>query len=424
MKLVITILLIIYSVSTLGQRDTTNVVNDFKITPEFLIGITGESNTEFPDRDLQKQFILNMAWDHSNSESEWSKRLKSISTGISLGYTDFGNKNHLGYAISLLPFIEFNAFGNKDLRIQLGTGMSYFNKKYDSIHNPNNKAISTDLTWSFKLQSHYKILKLKTVNYRIGLGYFHHSNGHSRLPNQGYNSFLFSVSAEILSYSNSLNEPQKMPKHNLEKSKYKYFSFSAGYGLNTLSRSFNDKKSVYTISGEYGRVFNNTFKLGLGFYYRFYQHYYDYIVDNESLVQDGREFENFKTNPGWNASNIGLSLNGEIFLNHIGIDLQLGFNIFKPAYQIDWRINQGWEYIPQVIPEDSNIELGEFDTYYKIKHLISTRFGLKYYLVGTKKQPKSNVYLGAFINANLGQADFTELSIGYVQHLYSKKNKN
>ena len=40
--------------------------------------------------------------------------------------------------------------------------------------------------------------------------------------------------------------------------------------------------------------------------------------------------------------------------------------------------------------------------------------GLKYYLIGTTKVPKNNLYLGFHINANLGQADFTELSLGYV----------
>jgi hypothetical protein len=131
------------------------------------------------------------------------------------------------------------------------------------------------------------------------------------------------------------------------------------------------------------------------------------------LVQEDREFEYFKKHPIWNASNIGLSLGGELLLNHFGIHLQVGFNLFKPAYKIDWRINEGWENIPRVIPENSNIVLGEFDSYFKIKHIISTRFGLKYYLIGTEKQPRNNIYLGAYINGNLGQADFTELAIGY-----------
>jgi hypothetical protein len=175
---------------------------------------------------------------------------------------------------------------------------------------------------------------------------------------------------------------------------------------------FNDKKNVYTLSGVYGRVWNNRYKLGLGINYRFYQHYYDYIKGNESLVNDGREFSHFKENPGWNASNIALTINGEYLLNHIGIDLQIGINLHKPAYKIDWRINQGWDNTPREISE--TWMLGEYNTKYKLKQLISTRLGLKYYLIGTINKPKHNVYAGCYINANLGQADFAELSLGYV----------
>ena len=34
--------------------------------------------------------------------------------------------------------------------------------------------------------------------------------------------------------------------------------------------------------------------------------------------------------------------------------------------------------------------------------------------ISTSKNPKHNVFLGVHINANFGQADFSELSIGYV----------
>ena len=99
-------------------------------------------------------------------------------------------------------------------------------------------------------------------------------------------------------------------------------------------------------------------------------------------------------------------------LNHIGIDLQIGINLHKPAYKIDWRINQGWDNTPREISE--TWMLGEYNTKYKLKQLISTRLGLKYYLIGTINKPKHNVYAGCYINANLGQADFAELSLGYV----------
>lgn len=415
-------LLLTLSFCVYGQRyDSIPPQGNLIITPEFLTGLTAESNSNFPDHKLQAQLMVNFGWTQERNTQEWAQRLKTIRTGIGLGFTTFGNKDSLGGAISLLPFVEFNAFKKKNLKVQVATGMSYFTKQYDSLYNPNNQAISTDLNWSFRVFMHYNIIKSEEIDWRVGLGYFHHSNGHARLPNNGFNSLLLSLSADLKNISKSNLPEATVEIPEFPRTIYSYYSIRAGYGNNVLSLAFNDKKDIYTITGEYGKVFNNTFKVGVGFYYRFYEHYYDYIVDDESLVQDGREFESYKDNPSWNASNIGILFNGEFLLNHFGIDTQLGINLSKPGYKIDWRINQGWDNTPRDIPE--YWVLGEYDTKYTLKSIISARMGIKYYLIGTSKAPASNFYLGLFINSNLGQADFNELAIGYVKNFNFKNRK-
>jgi len=420
-KTLLTTFLLISSYLFAQQVDGDDARSSFVISPEILLGITADANSYFPDHGLQSQGILSFGWEHDKNPQEWAQRLKGPRTGISVGYTDFGNTKNLGGAISVLPFIEFNIFRSKRLTLQVGTGASYFTEKYDPITNPNNEAVTTDFTWSFKLFSHYKIFTTQNIDWRAGIGYSHHSNGHTRLPNQGFNSFLLSVSADIKNSINpTFNSEEKSP--DFSTSRYSYLALRSGYGLQVLAKPFNDKKGVYIVSAEYGKVFNNTYKVGIGAYYRFYRHYYEYITNDESLVQDGREFDSFKEHPSWSASNLGVFINGEVLLNHFGVNLQIGFNIHKPAYNIDWRINQGWDVVPREIPENSAIVLGDFGTKFKLKKLISSRLGLKYYLIGTRKAPKHNVFFGASINSNLGQADFTELSLGYV-HSFNKKIK-
>ncbi len=406
----LTFLMLLSALILKGQE---NDFNAFSITPEILLGISGEPNTGFPDRGIQSQAFFSFGWHHTKQTQEWAAYLKKPKTGISFGYTNLGNKSKLGEVFTIQPFIEFNAFKSKNLNVHIGTGTSYLTRKYDSITNAFNKAVSTDFTWSFRLFMYYNTIKTKQVNWRIGTGYTHHSNGHTRLPNQGYNSFLVSFGAEI----KRGKEGEAQNTNTLTKAVSNYFSVRYGYGLNILSEAFNDKKGVYTISGEYGKIYNNLLKLGLGGYFRFYQMYYDYISNNESLVQDGRVFSELKSNPFTNALNIGITANGELLLNHIGIDLQFGINIYKPAYKVDWTINQGWGYVPKVIPETGgHFRLGSIEeSYYKIKRTISARLGLKYYVIGTAKKQANNLYIGAFINSNLGQADFTELAIGYVK---------
>lgn len=156
-------------------------------------------------------------------------------------------------------------------------------------------------------------------------------------------------------------------------------------------------------------------------YYRFYEHYYNYIQNNESLTQPGWEFEHYHYNPWHYATSLGLRINGEVLLNHVGIEVQVGYNLYKPSYKIEWRINNGWENTPQEIPE--KWKLGELDSYFKWKYRISSKLGIKYYLIGLENKPQNNFYFGANLNANLGQADFTELSLGYVHSFNFKKSE-
>ena len=48
---------------------------------------------------------------------------------------------------------------------------------------------------------------------------------------------------------------------------------------------------------------------------------------------------------------------------------------------------------------------------------------MKAYLLNTDTAPRHNLFLGTFINANLGQADFTELTLGYQYALPLKTKK-
>jgi hypothetical protein len=421
MKRLLTIFCLFIHLINYAQDTSNEQKGTLVFTPEVLVGVLAEANENFVEHGLQTGIFLNLGWEQDYNTQEWAQRLKGPKTGVSLALSNFGNLDSLGIGLSVMPFIEFNAFRSKRLKVHSAMGLSYFNKIYDPITNPNNKGITTDLVWSFRLFMNYQFLSGEKMDWRAGVGYFHHSNGHTRLPNQGLNSFLFSVSADIKNPTKVKQAEDNFVKPDFKKSIYDYASLRTGYGMNVLGEAevFNENKSIYTISGEYGKVINNTFKLGAGFYYRFYEHYYDYINGNESLVQEGQELARLKDNPFYNACAYGLFVSGEVLLNHVGIEAYLGANLHKPAYQIDWQMNEGWDNTPREIPP--NWMLGALDSKYKKKKLISSRLGMKYYLIGTKKAPKHNIYAAFHINTNLGQADFTEFSLAYVYSFKSKE---
>ena len=396
----------LFSQIVVGQIDEKNVNTSFYFNPEFALGVTTESNTGFPKRGLQSGLFLNFGWYNLSNKYEWIKQLNYPKTGISFGITDYGNSEKLGQAFSVLPFIEFDIFKRWDLNTAIG--VSYTNTQYDKINNPFNKAITTKLNWNFKAFIYYDLFKMDKLNWKLGFGYNHSSNGHSRLPNQGLNSFLAGVSTTFNSKDNSSQEYLDSSKS--ATTKQLYFSSRFDIGQNVLSEIFNDKKEVYSVAFSGGKIINKTFKFGAGFYYRFYEHYYDYIKNEEALITE--EYPELTDKSFTNASTFGVFATSELLLSHIGFEFDIGFNFDKPFYKVDWKLNQGYSYING--QGDTVVVLGELDDYYKLKKTVSARLGLKYYLINNDKTPKHNVFLGAHINANLGQADFTALTLGYV----------
>lgn len=414
MKHIITITCFLLITTVFGQVEKKTINKSFYFNPEFVLGVTAEANTGFPKRGLQTGLFLNFGWHNQSNEYEWVKQLNYPKTGISFGVTDYGNSEKLGQAFSVLPFVEFNIFKRWDLHSAIG--VSYTNTQYDVINNPFNEAITTNLNWSFKALMYYDLFKTDVLNWKVGFGYNHSSNGHSRLPNQGLNSFLAGVSTTFNSKNNNTNEPLDTSK--TPTTKQWYFSSRFDIGQNVLSEIFNDKKEVYSLAFSGGKIINKTFKFGAGFYYRFYEHYYDYIKNEEELITT--QYPDLTDKPFVNASNFGVFATSELLLSHIGFEFDIGFNIHKPFYKIDWKLNQGYSYING--QGETVVILGELDDYYKLKKTVSARLGLKYYLVNNDLAPKHNAFLGAHINANLGQADFTALTLGYV-YRFDMKNK-
>jgi len=384
------------------------------VTPEIYAGVNSLSDGVLSRFHLQHQFGLAIGRYHTDESAAWTRRITAPKTGVAFYYTDFGVSHKLGAAISAMPILEFGLFNQNRLRMQAGLGASFHTKKYDFKTNPDNHAISTRINWAFRWYVYYRIFSAKHIDWRIGGGYAHHSNGHTRLRNRGLNSFFLGISADIKTKkaNKKISSYQKPLSEHDETKAYAYLESRLGLGQNVLSTTYNHRQPVYAFSAEYGKVYHNTFKVGIGLSYRFYKQYYEYIETGQFLVRKGEEFSRFRDNPFVYASNITLILHGEVLLNHVGIDADIGYNLYKPAYKIDWRLNGGWEDTPKEIPE--NWILGEYNTIFKLKYRIATRLGLKYYMLGTAKTPPHNFYVAAHINANLGQADFSELSLGYV----------
>ena len=387
-----------------GLQSTIKAQNTYSF--EYLVGKTSAANSLFPDLNANQTLSLSIGKKITDVDSNWAQHLNHPTVGVNFEYANFGNNDVLGSAFSLHPYLEVPVLQSKikNLSWQTGIGISYFNKKYDVAENWQNKAVSTDYTWSFRTFLYYRLFRQSTINTRLSLGYTHKSNGHTQWPNNGLNSFLAGINLQFEKPTTEMIADSI----SIQKKRNNYITFETGLGQQSLSRIYNTHKAVYSTGISYGRIYDNTFKVGLGFYYRFYQSYYDYIKAEREFIND--TYPELKKNPFYNASTYGFNISGEILMNHVSIVTEVGFNIDKPFYKIDYRINNEL-YV------DGTYYPGELDTKYRIKRFVSGKMGLKYYLWNTKKSPKYNLSIGALICSNLGQADYSELNIGLVHIL-------
>ena len=364
--------------------------NAFYIKPELLVGKTIPSYELFTRKIPKTVLGVSLFRNNYDSGKRWQQILNYPKTGVSVYVTDYGDENK-GRSITILPYIDFFVDRKKQYSLKFAFGTSYFTKQYDVNKNPDFKAISTKFTWSLQAGIYRSFLLKNKREMFLGLVYFHHSNGHTKLPNEGFNTASISVSTDfkISKTKQIIDNPKKL---NPKKFSGTFIGIRYGKGFHVLQESVNEIKQVDVFSVTGGLYYKDIVRLSIGATYRFYQHYYDYIVQNQ--------LPEFIDNPKKNASNIYVSVGAELLLGNIGIDWEGGLNLYKPFYKTHYQLD--------------GAELG---FKYHLKKLFLGRLGMKLYAISTAKKPKYNIYLAGNINSNLSQADFSEISIGIVQRL-------
>ncbi len=368
------------------------------IQPGFLIGKALPTNSNFPVTRFQNTYSISIGKIIYDPEKLWAVYLNYPSTGLSISYTTYGNDKIFGNSISVLPYFSLNTSHRhfNSLHFKIGIGGTYFSKSYDKYSNPMNLAIGSKLTWIFQATAYYNVLINNYLDFNIGISYIHHSNGHMKMPNLGLNSLLISLSSRVYMKPVTNSYKEKYQKPELKHTKQYFIMIRTGIGMQEFggpdSKTGGVPRAVNIASLGAGTVFKQVVKIRVGLTYRFYQQYYNYILDFQP-----HEFNN---NPVYYASNFQIYIGSELLLGHVGVDGEIGLNILKPFYN----------FHQELYGDDKGLKQW-------LKKNFSTRLGLRFYMTNTATNPKNNLFIGAYINANLSQADFSELSFGFVHRI-------
>ncbi len=386
---------LLLSLSSLCYSQGSSNPNSHFIEPEYMIGkvIPMSNNFAFPSTGYQQTVAINYGFTN-NDTTKWGKYYNHAESGFMLLYSNLGNNQVLGHQYSLLPFVSFRVFNNfkTPFKLKMGAGISYFTSRFDSTGNPTNEIVGSQFTWDVKIFLYKSIYKRDGFSLKLGLGFSHESNGHTRLPNLGVNSPMMSITGQFYNQKeDNYVKPNRIKRANISPKKY-YITFEEGLGFHdqdeTEGPAMGFLKPVYSSDVSAAVLFNKHIKLRAGFTYRYYKTYYDHIADNQ--------IEELIDSPNWSSSNFSFYLGNEFLMGHMSIDALLGVNLHKPFYR---KFNPG-----------TGVGL-------TLQKNLLTRIGLNLYLINTHKLPKHNLFLGAHIKANMAKADYTELTLGYTYNL-------
>jgi len=325
----------------------------------------------------------------TNGNREWHHSLGFPKVGCSLIIGNLGNKLQLGNIFGILPNLTFNTV-NKSWyvpRISLGLGLAYFTKTY-SENDSVNFYIGSHITALAHAAIYIQPRLTEHLELLAGIAVSHCSNGHYQVPNLGINLPSIFVG---LAY-HPVIFPQKFERNviPLPSSGIK-FTIRTGIGVHVLARTLGPagtpKYAIYVndlyLSKRYGKVSN----VQAGLEINHYNSFYNYIVKNDF----------FKDQQQLKATVFTVFLAHELMIGRLSLLTQGGINIYNKFYDqyiLMYKSEQGMKA--------------------DLKKYISTRLGVQYYFFDPERFTRTNVFIGAYIKANFGQADFICAQAGFV----------
>jgi hypothetical protein len=206
---------------------------------------------------------LNVAF-HLTAENVWKYCFCYPRVGAALHYVDFGNRQEVGSAIALYPYIEpFIGAGRRvSMAVRFGPGFSYQTTIYDEITNPRNFFFGSHFAFIAMLNASLNLKISENMAGRFTFSYNHISNGGTVSPNWGINYPLFGLGLDyiIKPYDFEEREKNREAVLNPDRDRFDIALFFSGRESERFERWY----SVYGVWGGYSRMIGRVSALYAG----------------------------------------------------------------------------------------------------------------------------------------------------------------
>lgn len=258
----------------------------------------------------------------THGKDEWHSAYNFPDYGVYLEYQNYNN-DFLGkvYAAG----VQYNFyFLNRHLELKLSQGIGYATNPYDKVENSKNKAFGSTLMANTNLGLFYKKeYLLDKLGLQAGFLFTHFSNGRTKSPNSGINSFLLNVGVNY-DFSKVNNKPRDsvwLKKDYSEPIKYNIVVHS---GFNESPVIGSGQHPFYHIGFFVDKRFNRKSALQLGTDLFLTNSFKDFIK-YKSVA-----FPELNIDPNTDYKRVGVFVGYELFVNRISLEGQVGYYVYRP----------------------------------------------------------------------------------------------
>lgn len=254
----------------------------------------------------------------TNGSKIWQLENNKPDIGLSVQCIDFRNPEQLGYALSVVPYVEIPLSKQERVSrmiLRLCFGATYVTKHFDISTNHKNIAVGSALNAyvQFKWFWHLKINS--QLRFEPGFTFTHLSNGRSNVPNLGLN--IFSVNAGInYQFKHQQKLKLSIDSSTRAKSKHEVILISA-IGPNQINVNGPHYRS-FLLSAAYQFNKRNTHKFSAGIDF-----FYDEIYQIDSKHLTGRD------NVGFEKLRMSARLGYSYNVGRVSFPIEIGYYIYN-----------------------------------------------------------------------------------------------
>lgn len=385
--LFVAIIILCAGIRLIAQQSSNPLL--FSIEPTLSFGKVVKNSPIAPTSNLAVLSEVNIGI-QTDGRKDWHHLYNFPKPSLLIAFGGLGNQKDLGSFVGIAPNMTLNAISKKwySPKVALGLGVAYFTKPYNIETNTTNYYIGSTFT-ALGYASVYIQPEINSkFTIKTGISVIHCSNGHVQIPNLGINvpTVFFGLAYRPNPF------PAKFEKKEISVPESKLrFNVRIGMGVHELARTTEPvgtaKYAIYVTDFYLSKRFGKISNVHAGVEINYYNSYYWYIVQNKF----------FTSNQKQKATVVTVFLGHEFMIGHVSLLSQGGINVYNPFFN---------EYIGMYKSEKGMKT--------ELKKYISTRLGLQYYFWDPKYCTRSNIFIGAHIKANFGQADFICSQVGFV----------